>query len=200
MWNANESRKIVDRRGEKPRYCLYTSHKIKMCIVYARTPIFDRDYVQNLLENDSILVANFGIHYNHGVRDHDEEALRRDTELLANAIPNFKGRFIWRETLAQHFPTEDGSFNQRSARSSYELKSFRCRDARSSNRGWRNMITTPILRKVTSNVLEIGSFSTATPAALHKHGPGRDCTHYCAPGAPDDWARIVMNYIFARKL
>jgi len=198
-WRANKTRKIVDRR-EKPRYCLSTSHEIKICIVYARTPIFSLDYVQKLQENDSILLANFGIHYNHGVRDHDEEALRRDAEILANAIPNFKGRFVWRETSAQHFPTEDGSFNQRAARSSYEIKSFSCKDASILNRGWRNMITTPILRNATKNVLEIGSFSTATPAALHKHGPGRDCTHYCAPGVPDDWARIVMNYIYVHKL
>lgn len=180
----------------KRRYCFLVLNNIKICFVYSSNPQKNLEYVRDLQNADALVVANFGVHYNKKKFRRDEIALKRDIEEFSAKISKFTSKIIWRETSAQHFSTEDGSFSfQVRKRSGKYLK---CQPSSNQRRGWRNDVTTPLMERVTPYVLKIGAFSTFIPPSLHRGG--NDCTHFCNPGVTDDWSRILMNYIYAHNI
>ena len=178
----------------KRRYCFTVSNNIKICFVYSVNPMRHLEYIKGIQNRETLIVANFGAHYNHFKPEKDEVYLRRDIEAIIPELSNFESKVIWRETSAQHFSTEDGSFRFQPQK----REDSKCSPLRIQTRGWRNDITTPLMEKFTPYVLRLGIFSSSIPASLHRGG--NDCTHFCNPGVTDDWSRILMNYIYTHNI
>ena len=170
------------------------SNNIKICFVYSSNPKKNLEYIKGLQGEETLLVANFGVHYNQYKPQNDEVALRKDMEAILPEISKFESKIIWRETSVQHFPSEDGSF-------SFQVRKrekVKCQPVRIQSRGWRNDVTTPLMQNFTPYVLKLGAFSSSIPPSLHRGGD--DCTHFCNPGVTDDWSRILMNYIYTHNI
>ena len=194
-WQVKGMNKFT-KSMRKRRYCVLVLKDIRICFVYASDPTKHVKYILQLQNTQSVVVVNFGVHYNRENPRKNETALQKDIEGLVSKLSNFSSKIIWRETSAQHFPTVDGSFAFQSTNG--HRTDLKCQHLRVQNRGWRNEITTPMVEKVTPYVLKMGSFSSSIPPSLHRGG--RDCTHFCNPGVTDDWSRILMNYIFTHSV
>jgi len=180
----------------KRQYCFLVSNNIKICYVYSSNPKKHLEQILELQNKEALVVANFGLHYNINKTQKDELALKGDIEEFITELSKFTSKLIWRETSAQHFPTEDGSFSSHVKKNSG--KASKCVPVRKQTRGWRNDITTPLMQNATPYVLRIGAFSSSIPPSLHRSE--KDCTHFCNPGVTDDWSRILMNYIYAHNI
>ena len=178
------------------RYCFFVVNNIKICFVYASDPKRHLEYVKALQNEEALVVMNFGVHYNKEKSEKNEVALQRDMESIIPEISKFTSRVIWRETSAQHFFTEDGSFSSEIQKGSG--KSFKCKPVKNQSRGWRNDITTPLMLNVTPYVLQMGLFTSSIPPSLHRGN--NDCTHFCNPGVTDDWSRVLLNYIYTHDI
>jgi len=194
-WNEKERRASI-KLMRKRRYCFSVTNDIRVCFVYSSSPQKKLELVKVLQNEEALVVANFGVHYNKETLQRDEIALRTDMEAVIPEISKFRSKVIWRETSAQHFPPHDGSFIVQARKLS--RRKPKCQPVRIQGRGWRNDITTPLMQEITPYVLRIGLFSSSIPPSLHRGG--KDCTHFCNPGVTDDWARILMNFIYIHNI
>jgi len=189
-------RKAFIKLMRKRQYCFKVLNNIKICFVYATDPKKHLEYVKALQNEEGLVVANFGVHYNKGKSQKNEIALKRDIESIIPVISTFVSKLVWRETSAQHFPSQDGSFSFQDLKTS--KRNSKCQPTRVPSRGWRNDITTPLMQNVTPYVLQVGVLSSSIPPSLHRGS--NDCTHFCNPGVTDDWSRILMNYIYMNNI
>jgi len=195
IWHEKDASAYI-KLMRKRRYCFTVSNNIKICYVYSSNPKKHLEQILELQNKEALVVANFGLHYNINKTQKDELALKGDIEEFITELSKFTSKLIWRETSAQHFPTEDGSFSSHVKKNSG--KASKCVPVRKQTRGWRNDITTPLMQNATPYVLRIGAFSSSIPPSLHRSE--KDCTHFCNPGVTDDWSRILMNYIYAHNI
>mmetsp|Transcript_7220 Transcript_7220/g.21810 ORF Transcript_7220/g.21810 Transcript_7220/m.21810 type:complete len:345 (+) Transcript_7220:2965-3999(+) len=197
LWNADGVGNFVASMRKRD-YCLKAQNNINICFLYSSRPQKGIERISMQVDS-TVVIANFGLHYSIGKKGQNDEDLKEDIKWLSNFLPKVKATFLWRETSVQHFPTKDGTFDYKSKKI-IRAKTIRakCRGFKFPSRGWRNDITTPEMQNSKIKVLKLGKFSSLIPPSLHRGG--KDCTHYCNPGVTDDWARIVMNYIYAHKI
>lgn len=206
---AHSSNSKIQKTGlheTKPRpreYCMAWGDRTRVCNSFSGKPratkvndtfIVGGQLLTSLTAND-IIVSNFGVHYNS---ESVENLINDVSLLLASVRKYFRGTFIWREATSQHFPTPSGNFAKSVEKRSHQGCRSRT-DAVPENyklNTWRNEIANRIVQDASfSHLLRIGRLSYNTPPEMHRSK--FDCTHFCNPGVPDDWAQILFAYILA---
>lgn len=141
---------------------------------------------RNALTPGSLIIANEGIWWRGTQRGVDEEARIKDFN-VDDIVGDRRVKVFWRETLAQHFPSEDGTFHSQSW---YNKKRQMCVPVADSTKlAHLNKDINDILYR--SRISVIPGFDVSLSASSagdhlemktsHCKKRGSDCTHWCTP-------------------
>jgi len=139
----------------------------------------DREVLSKIasLQPNVALVANFGVHYNLDTPGDFSKLTDRCLRFSQSASSfGLSKTILWRQTLAQHFNTQHGTFSPKLGRGL-------CREVNNKTfigASWRNSVCDPLFLRSSISIVETFEDSFYAPANLHV-GNG-DCTHFCQPG------------------
>lgn len=174
--------------------CREFDGQFKMCSISAGTSYQQDGSVmstinkldeERALSSGSIIIANEGIWWRGTTRGVNEK--ERVESLDVSHIETDRGiKVFWRETLAQHFPSADGSFHS----SEWYSTGGRCAPIQDSNQLVKlNQEVNQILQKKNIPIIpgfELSAHASSAHDHLERKTPhckarGTDCTHWCTP-------------------
>jgi hypothetical protein len=138
------------------------------------------------------LVLNFGLHYDKTDYHEIHRALAR---WQAYTPPTRrKLQLVWRDTSPQHFPEKGGLFNRTTR--TVTLPCVPIDDMRAAFTPYANM--TRMLSREFPEMRRLPVWSLTAPR-FDAHNP-HECTHWCLPGVPDEWVRLLYALLKAQTV
>lgn len=142
-----------------------------------------------------ICVFNGGIHFEH------PDAFEKFLSSIAPLVFSRRNltKFVWRETLPQHFATDDGSF-----------KGHTGEHCQPRQWPWKAHFSSLIANKLFADAgipilfIEKMTMSQWDAHVVHTYRldwyksesvERIDCTHFCQPGVPTSWAELLANML-----
>ena len=157
-----------------------------------------------LISQNDVVVFNAGLHF----QNRNEDDFMRYIREFATSIQNQSNgaRLLWRETSLQHFNTSTGSYDPSST--SCAIKGEIDLRSRLSSREFKNnKAANTYLSQIGAEILHTANYSFNLPET-HVEDTTRpdfvaqkkkDCTHFCLPGMPDHWVRLIYNALLNKK-
>jgi hypothetical protein len=167
------------------RIChLWTTHAeelMDILQVIGRNP---REYV----------VTNFGLHKNSLPRNSEtlKEQLRRWSAMCADGDC---ARLVWRETSPQHFHTPGGLFDEALKNKNQWCAPHMAEHAALADK--YNIENRPVLLRFQSARFHVLPVWAVAAEKWNFHAA--DCTHWCMPGMPDLWLRMLYSMMKAHS-
>jgi hypothetical protein len=132
--------------------------------------------------NGTVVLANIGLHLNNQSIAKDE--YRRMLSFLERLGANERNLIMWREGTAQHFSTDDGTFDPSRREEYTTCQKIEHPKEGDSGIGWRNQVALEVWRELKIKHIVYVPFYKATEPLYDTHKevpPGAllDCTHYC---------------------
>ena len=108
---------------------------------------------------------------------------------------------VWREVTAQHFTHAGGHYKQNRSSDDYNRKTVDLRPCTTSHsyeqmhrhQRW-NRAALPIVEAASVSILRVWA---STALAGDAHVAYGDCTHFCLPGIPNEWARLFAAMLLS---
>jgi hypothetical protein len=134
--------------------------------------------------NGTVVLANFGLHMNN--RSSAREEYRQVLSFLEDLGRDRENLVLWREVTAQHFPTDDGSFDafHREEYTACRKIEHPGEEDGSGGIGWRNQVALEVWRELKIKHIVYLPFYKATEPLYDTHRKAKsgsllDCTHFC---------------------
>ena len=157
------------------------------------------------IEPDSIIFTNFGLHYTD---PYDSIYIQAIHTLIENAQKYKKLKnvqIVWRQVSLQHFDSVDCSYENIAALNNVKkICSNRVCDYTHSNRAKRDQKGLQLLQDSgVVDILHIQGYEKTSGSNVKYQSRtdtnvgDEDCTHFCIPGLPDHWNRLMYNYLIS---
>jgi hypothetical protein len=137
-------------------------------------------------DHQETLVLNFGLHKD--TIDYHEIHHALERWQAYHPPTRRKLQLVWRDTSAQHFPEKGGLFNR-----TVTLPCMPIDDMRAAFTPYKDI--TRMLSEF-PDVHRLPIWSVTAPR-FDAHNP-RECTHWCLPGVPDVWVRLLYALLKAQ--
>ena len=188
---------LDEKKRVRKVYCIIMTHRqshrsARVCMMHANT---SAELFETLLLTDAnahkthhqeTLVLNFGLH--HEQTDYHEIYHALERWQAYRPPTRRKLQLVWRDTSAQHFPEKGGLFNR-----TVTLPCMPIDDMRAAFTPYNDI--TRMLSKF-PEVHRLPIWSVTAPR-FDAHNP-RECTHWCLPGVPDVWVRLLYALLKAQ--
>jgi hypothetical protein len=200
--------------------CVFFNSGLKLCVcavvgleqrLYSRCK---RTYAPR--KDDIVYYGSIGIHYT-GEMGSKVDPLNvarlavRETSLVFSTFGYSRSggrqpgspRLLWREVTAQHFEHPGGHYKQILETDNYNMKTATKQPCSANHtlqemneyQRW-NQHTNPIVAAANITVVRVWLM---TAMLWDAHVAFGDCTHWCLPGLPDSWGRILATLLGAAK-
>ena len=176
--------------GDAYTNCVRFRHDVKVCNNGQSGATTEWFKLWPTFHNKTIVVANFGLHLK---LDPSTDWFQR---VLA-ARDNSDAHIVWLQTTQQHFDSRDGSHEL----SANKQCSDRKLDLKSSPRFQRDGRILAFFENNGFPVLRLNGYdNTSSTHVIHQDRTDeasglQDCTHFCVPGLPDHFNRLLYNYL-----
>jgi hypothetical protein len=181
----------------KSMYCIIMTHpqsnrSARVCMTYAdaTAKLFEFLLLINAnahhTDHQETLVLNFGLH--HDQTDNHEIYHALERWQAYHPPTRRKLQLVWRDTSPQHFPEKGGLFNR-----TVTLPCMPIDDMRAAFTPYNDI--TRMLSKF-PEVHRLPIWSVTAPR-FDAHNP-HECTHWCLPGVPDVWVRLLYALLKAQ--
>jgi hypothetical protein len=188
---------LDEKKRVRKVYCIIMTHRqshrsARVCMMHANT---SAELFETLLLTDAnahkthhqeTLVLNFGLH--HEQTDYHEIYHALERWQAYRPPTRRKLQLVWRDTSPQHFPEKGGLYTDK-----VKLPCVPIDDMRAGFEPYEN-ITRMFSEFPEMRRLPIWSL---TAPRFDAHNPN-ECTHWCLPGVPDVWVRLLYALLKAQ--
>lgn len=150
-----------------------------------------------------VIIANLGLFYHKSPElPKPDIILRRDVMALQraqrNALPALRPLLLWRETVAESFPTTTGGLSSWLMRTTDSK--WRCMMAPAHHNPY-NAVTNPLMKAANITILRIHEVSRLGWQDLRGYHHALDCVHHCLPsGVLDYWVDDLIDTVLNARI
>ena len=211
-WRSPETLRKRCHGEQKCHYeqaCVEFTSGARVCVcpvIGLEDRLYARCLAGKTRSSDIVFYGSIGIHFtgemgSNGSRIDVTKLATKEAALLLRHVGYSSHRrratsptVIWREVTAQHFPHAGGHYKQASAQDDYNRKTNDPRPCTTTHsyvdmerhQRW-NKVALPIVEQANIPILRVWASTALVGDAHVSYG---DCTHFCIPGAPNEWAKL----------
>ncbi len=187
-------------QAEGPQ-CVDFKHDVRVCVL-------EIDGTEGLdqVPDRAVLIANMGLKFPPG-GDIDAVFMKTLADLIERA-KTASWKLVWRQSSLQHFEASgDCSYEgiQLATPGQRRLCSDHVCNYTGSPRALRDAKAIDLLRQSGVDVLWIDGYEQTAQSNVQIESRtdtrtgDQDCTHFCIPGLPDHWNRLLFNYLMSME-